>query len=79
MKQQTAMQELIDYLKELDSHIGHKTTYTDGLHASINKAQQLLEKEKEQIMNDYKNGFEDGCNMTQEFNVLYFEETYKQN
>jgi hypothetical protein len=65
---QTAMQELIQWLK-----IGWKDEDVDTV---IKKAEQLLEMEKEQIMNAYEYG-----NCDYEFGIYikgeqYYNETY---
>ena len=49
-KQKTAMQELIEYLEG--------DTYA-GICDIRDRAEELLEKEKEQMLNEWKNGFED--------------------
>lgn len=52
----TAMQELIDELRDYK-----KTTFSDKLVVThwIVIAEKLLEKEKEQMLNEWKKGFED--------------------
>ena len=77
----TAMQELIEFVK--DERFAH-SNYTIEL-----KAIELLEKEKEQIMNAYCDGAKGGANGTKgqhEFGWVsrhsrnkYYNETYNQN
>jgi hypothetical protein len=69
----TAMQELIEYL--------NGDTYA-GICDIRDRAEELLEKEKEQIMNDYKEGVNQGilyCNgkvfITKE---EYYNQTYNE-
>ena len=80
MKRKTAMMELIDYMKELSNHIGLKTTYSEGLKVGINKAQSLLEKEKEQVMDafDYNQDSGYSPDQSKELAEEYYNETYKQ-
>ena len=66
----TAMQELIDYFNERPEY--DKTS--EG-YEIIQKAIELLEKEKEQICNSYVEGLE-GLYMGAE---EYYEKTYNQN
>ena len=49
----TAMQELIEYVEEMWSNVGIEEIIKK-------KAEQLLEKEKEQIEESYSNGYNDG-------------------
>lgn len=49
----TSMQELIDYINEIWSNGGWENKV-------IEKAKELLEKEKEQIDESYLNGYNDG-------------------
>lgn len=65
MKQKTAMQELISYFKKR------------GYMYAVLKAEELLEKEKEQIMVAYYEGFQDGGAPHNE-NDNYYNQTYKQ-
>ena len=48
----TAMQELIDYVNETWSNGGWEEDI-------IGKATELLEKEKEQMLNEWQKGFDD--------------------
>jgi hypothetical protein len=81
-KQQTAMQELIQRLKALhENHFGEV-----GLEISIEIASQLLEKEKEQIVNtwsqatslDYEIGLLDASYILCQIHNAeqYYNETY---
>lgn len=86
----TAMQELIERLeekrdmwdKETKSHNKIKTTYQ----VAIIVAKNLIEKEKEQIMNAYEHGYE-ACDMDEAMEVnkkltsgdLYYNMNYNQN
>ena len=65
----TALQELIEYLKE---------TYTETIgEPAIKKAQSLLPKEKEDIMNAYTKGYTD-LGKRLEHNDNYFSNTFNQ-
>lgn len=73
----TAMQQLIEWVKVNDLSL--KTSlYNNEL---INKLKQLQEKEKEQIINAYINGygvsFIDGDNRNFNRPIQYYNETYK--
>ena len=72
----TAMQELISELKRIDDY--------PMIHFVIRTANDLLEKEKEQIMNANMDGYKEGCTYhsfdhrpktTEE----YYNQTYNQN
>ena len=71
----TAMQELIDYMK----------TYFHLTDESLEMFDKSLEKEKEQIINDYRNGKVNGYDAINEgasYNVTaeeYYNQTYNQN
>lgn len=75
----TAMQELIEYVQELYSK-------DDILEVIVNKANRLLEKEKEQIMKAVKDSYEctynscdSGCGGNIEIDFTpqeYYNETY---
>lgn len=70
MKQKTVMMKLIDKLMRMpDSHIKNYLALIQD---------DLIEKEREQIMDAYKDGYHDGCNITQDFKKDYYNETYKQ-
>lgn len=88
----TAMQDLIDDLKELkkDSKERNQDTSFDiGMTFAIARAELRLEKEKEQIMNAYCDGAKGGANGTKgqhEFGWVsrhtrnkYYNQTYNQN
>lgn len=84
----TAMQELIDKLeiteKQLDKE--NNLILSCAIFAAKNMAIQLLEKEKEQIVNAYKEGcgyeyeyiFNENKNFLEE-SVEYYNQTYNQN
>jgi hypothetical protein len=82
----TAMQELIDDLRELKKHSKERnqdTSFDIGMTFAIARAELRLEKEKEQIINDYRNGKVNGYDIINEgasFNVTaeeYYNQTYK--
>jgi hypothetical protein len=88
----TAMQELIDDLKELkkDSKERNQDSSFDiGMTFAIARAELRLEKEKEQIMDAYCDGAKGGANGTKgqhEFGWVsrhtrkkYYNQTYNQN
>ena len=67
MKQKTAMMELVDYMKA-NFHL------TDE---SLEKFEQLLKKEKEQISDAYANGFDIGSDGAYlRVYDMYYNETY---
>ena len=68
MKQKTAMQDLISYFKKR------------GYMYAVLKAEELLEKEKEQIIDAYDNGLFDGSmdDVNDRVFTDYYNETYKQ-
>jgi hypothetical protein len=79
----TAMQELIDDLKELkkDSKERNQDSSFDiGMTFAIARAELRLEKEKEQIIDAYKNGygvsFIDGDNRNFSRPQEYYNQTY---
>lgn len=77
MKQKTAMQELIDELTPILDNNQFDFSYKAGISSAISKAQQLLEKEKEQIMNAYEKGYL--VDWTTDFKPIeYYNKTYKQ-
>ena len=74
MKTKTAMQDLIDKWRlESSHHIPNAPIYQKF----IEDAKQLLEKEKEQIMDAYWNGNSDG-HIGENYISEYYNETYKQ-
>ena len=82
----TALQELIQKLesfkKELKEKYDGDPLVTLGFSVSINEAKELLEKEKQQIINAHLSGqrnYDTYCNEYNE-NVAkeYYDETYKQ-
>jgi hypothetical protein len=88
----TAMQELIDDLKELkkDSKERNQDSSFDiGMTFAIARAELRLEKEKEQIMNAYCDGAKGGANGTKgqhengwvsiQMRNKYYKQTYNQN
>jgi hypothetical protein len=74
----TAMQELIEYMYELNTRpYINGTTFREG---AINYAKQLLEKEKEQIINAYQQGHNDAGWTEDKYEPLeYYNQTYNQN
>ena len=67
----TAMQELIEFID--DKFIVSNSPQISSIY---HKAQELLEKEKEQIMDSYLQGsFDDGPNITN--SEQYYNQTYK--
>jgi hypothetical protein len=66
----TAMQELIEFID--DKFIVSNSPQISSIYY---KAQELLEKEKEQIMRDFKNGYKSHPVMCEE----YYNQTYNQN
>jgi hypothetical protein len=63
----TAMQELIDDLRELKKHSKDNkqdTSFDIGMTFAIARAELRLEKEKQQIMNAYCDGAKGGANGT---------------
>ena len=83
----TALQELISKLesfkKELTEKYDGDPLVTRGIYISVNEAKELLEKEKQQIILSYEQGYQDGRAehyMSAEFDGAehYFKETYKQ-
>ena len=82
----TSLQELIQKLesfkKELKEKYNGDPLVTLGFSVSINEAKELLEKEKQQIINAHLSGqrnYDTYCNEYNE-NVAkeYYDETYKQ-
>jgi transcription initiation factor TFIIIB Brf1 subunit/transcription initiation factor TFIIB len=68
----TAMQELIDYVDSLWSNLGWEETIKE-------KANKLLEKEKEQIIDAYCNGYQDGSTLELIQSDEYYNQIYEQN
>lgn len=86
MKQKTAMMELIDMFEadakeyELDN-----VTIYSIINLYKKQAIKLLEKEKEQIEEAYRNGFNNGIDMANPISIVkqitpwvYYNETYKE-
>ena len=70
MSDKTAMMELIEHIKTIWSNQGWEDTV-------IEKATQLLEKEKEQIINAWKDGlsFDDiPCSAEEYYKITYKQE-----
>ena len=83
MKQKTAMMELIEALEKHRDYVlpcesALDKAYESSLSIAIKEAQQLLEKEKEQIMDAYNCGIEEEFsspeNGEQYYNQTYLEE-----
>ena len=80
----TAMQELIDDLRELKKHSKDNkqdTSFDIGMTFAIARAELRLEKEKEQIMDFFLKGYsigESDLNPKAEFGK-YYNQTYNQN
>ena len=84
----TALQELIEILNKSQKFINDNDSkedkyYRRGLREAIEEANKLLEKEKQQIILSYEQGYQDGRDehyMSAEFDGAehYFKETYKQ-
>jgi hypothetical protein len=79
----TAMQELIDDLRELKKHSKDNkqdTSFDIGMTFAIARAELRLEKEKEQIIDAYENGVSDENerNLSGKFTCaeLYYNQTY---
>ena len=77
----TALQELISKLesfkKELTEKYDGDPLVTRGIDMSVNEAKELLEKEKEQIIE----AFYQGRNLYNDFDddpEIYYDDTYKQ-
>ena len=77
----TALQELINKLesfkKELTEKYDGDPLVTRGIDMSVNEAKELLEKEKEQIIE----AFYQGRNLYNDFDddpEIYYDDTYKQ-
>jgi hypothetical protein len=75
----TAMQELIDYVDTIWSNGGWEETIKE-------KAKELLEKEKEQIIYAFESGYK-SCDIDEAFEInrklasgeLHYNKTYNQN
>ena len=75
----TAMQELIDYVDSIWSNSGWEETIKE-------KAKELLEKEKEQIITAFEVGYK-SCDLDETFEInrklasgeLHYNKTYNQN
>lgn len=72
----TAMQELIDIIYERPTEISQFNATQ-----LLKLIEPLLEKEKEQIMNDYENGWHNGFGDEPEIlnTEKYYNQTYNQN
>jgi hypothetical protein len=70
----TAMQELIDRLDYLIG-LSSETMYEFGLKVAKKEAKSMLEKEKEQIMDAYDEGWSDGFD-DKDLNSEYYNETF---
>jgi hypothetical protein len=73
----TAMQELIDYVDSIWSNSGWEETIKE-------KANDLLEKEKEQIIEAYEDGKQNGMDSITNVHMyiigeIYYNQTYNQN
>jgi hypothetical protein len=76
---QTVLQELISELKNIES-------YDPIVQGIIKRAESKLEKEKEQIINDYDRGYK-ACDLDEALEInktmfsgeRYYEQTYNQN
>jgi hypothetical protein len=75
----TAMQELIEWLdiaiEELKGN--DSTDFAEGLVAARVKAKELLEKEKEQVVDAFNEGIDEMAFATSGIN--YYNQTYNQN
>ena len=69
MKQKTSMMELIEYVDSIWENGGWEETIKE-------KAKQLLEKEKEQIMGDFKVGYDCGYLDNKDNGEYYYNQTY---
>jgi hypothetical protein len=67
----TAMQELIDFIKQMPAF-----QYEPVVHGIYNKAVELLEKEKNQIVDAYEKGIEFGSGFDD--GEQFFAQTYTQ-
>jgi len=76
MKEQTAMQELIEWVNDNQSNWESET----DCKSILSQATQLLTKEREQHTKTYTAGFYAGCDqpMMDNMPVEYFSTTYKQ-
>ena len=69
-KQKTAMQELLDYI---DKNYGVNYAATDIAHKAI----ELLELEKQQVVNAYDSGWDSGVDNGYQASEKYFNETFE--
>jgi hypothetical protein len=75
----TAMQELIEFIDD-----NFTVSNSPQISSIYYKAQELLEKEKEQIVNDFENGYK-ACDLDEALEInktmfsgeRYYEQTYK--
>jgi hypothetical protein len=75
----TAMQEVIDFVNDINDN--DRSGFDYYYQSIMNKLNELLEKEKEQIMRDYRNGKVE-AKMPNEVNTTgteYYNQTYNQN
>lgn len=70
MKQNTAMMELIESLNSV------KPDQFCSIETIKEWSQQLIEKEKQQIMVAYYEGYQDGCEKPNNENDDYYNQTY---
>lgn len=80
MAQNTALQELIEYLnKDFEWVVKNSPDY-GVIPQIIKKATELLPKERQQIIDGYKNGFYAGCDQPLMDNMPdnYFTNTFNQ-
>jgi hypothetical protein len=81
----TAMQELIDDLRELKKHSKDNkqdTSFDIGMTFAIARAELRLEKEKEQIIEAYEDGKQNGMDSITNIHMYiigekYYNQTYK--
>ena len=77
----TAMQELIDDLRELKKHSKDNkqdTSFDIGMTFAIARAELRLEKEKVQIKRAFEFGIADAYNFIEDDAEQYYNETYNQ-
>lgn len=74
----TAMQEMVDWLSQYIDYEESQLVQM-RLMACRMKAQMLLEKEKEQIIDAYCNGYQDGSTLELIQSDEYYNQIYEQN
>jgi len=79
----TAMQELIEIIKFYEEECVDEDIKI-GLTSAKNMAKDMLEKEKEQIINTYETGSSHGMGVIEDgldyiHGIEYFDQTYNQN